>query len=218
MTSPMRKFVVTRPEQTFPVLTESEIDRVRPFGTVRSFDADTALQKIGDDGRGLAVVLNGEIEVVQYDSAMRPVSVVTYGHGQFMGELAQLAGRPALVDAFARGQLEALIVPQDRLRALMIAEAELGERLMRALILRRVFLLETGAGGPIILGASDNGDVLRLANFLQRNGHPYRILDPQTDRDARALIERFSVDVSRLPIVLAMKQFVCARSFPFAKF
>ena len=92
MTAPLRTSVVaTRPEQTFPVLTESEIDRVRPFGTVHSFDADTALQKIGDDGRGLAVVLNGEIEVVQYDSAMRPVSVVTYGHGQFMGELAQLA-------------------------------------------------------------------------------------------------------------------------------
>ena len=37
---------------------------------------------------------------------------------------------------------------------------------MRALILRRVGLLETGAGGPIIVGRADNGDVLRLEGFL----------------------------------------------------
>ena len=65
-----------------------------------------------------------------------------------MGELAQLAGRPALVDARRWRPVEALIIPPDRLRALLIAEAELGERIMRALILRRVGLLETGAGGP----------------------------------------------------------------------
>jgi thioredoxin reductase (NADPH) len=58
-----------------------------------------------------------------------------------LGELAQLAGRPALVDAHAQGPVDALVIPPDRLRALLIAEAELGERLMRALILRRV-------GGP----------------------------------------------------------------------
>src|SRR5262249_13800156 len=40
----------------------------------------------------------------------------------------------------------ALIISPDQLRALLIAEAELGERIMRALILRRVGLLETGAG------------------------------------------------------------------------
>jgi hypothetical protein len=61
-----------------------------------------------------------------------------------MGELAQLRGRPALVDTHAQGPIEALIIPPDQLRALLIAEAELGERVMRALILRRVGLLETG--------------------------------------------------------------------------
>ena len=48
----------------------------------------------------------------------------------------------------------------------LVAEAELGERIMRALILRRVGLLETGAGGPVIVGRAGNGDVLRLENFL----------------------------------------------------
>jgi thioredoxin reductase (NADPH) len=119
-----------------------------------------------------------------------------------MGELAQLAGGPALVDAHARNAVEALIIPPNQLRALLIAEAELGERIMRALILRRVGLLETGAGGPVIVGRAGNGDVLRLEGFLQRNGHPRQRLDPETDPEAKALIDRFHVDVGQLPIVL----------------
>ncbi len=119
-----------------------------------------------------------------------------------MGELAQLAGRPALVDAYAQGPVEALIIRPERLRALLVAEAELGERIMRALILRRVGLLETGAGGPVIVGRAENGDVLRLEGFLRRNGHPHQRLDPETDPEAKALIERFHVDPGQLPIVL----------------
>src|SRR5215475_6920759 len=119
-----------------------------------------------------------------------------------MGELAQLSGRPSLVDASAQGPVEALIIPPEELRALLIAEAELGEHVMRALILRRVGLLETGAGGPVIVGRPQNGDVLRLEGFLRRNGHPYQRLNPETDAEAKALIERFHVDTGQLPIVL----------------
>ncbi len=73
---------------------------------------------------------------------------------------------------------------------------------MRALILRRVGLLETGAGGPVIVGRAENGDVLRLQGFLRSNGHPHQRLDPETDPEAKALIERFHVDPGQLPIVL----------------
>ena len=73
---------------------------------------------------------------------------------------------------------------------------------MRALILRRVGLIEAGAGGPVIVGARGNGDVLRLAGFLARNGHPHQSFDPEIEPEARALVERFHVDPGELPIVL----------------
>jgi len=44
--------------------------------------------------------------------------------------------------------------------------------------------------------------VLRLVNFLRRNGHPYRNLDPANDSCARTLVERFHVTAEELPIVL----------------
>ena len=192
----------TRRHQMFPVLEPMEIERVRRFGKVRSYGAGEALAKVGEKGHGLTVILAGTVDVTQHDESGRRDPIVTHGSGAFMGELAQLAGRPALVDAYAQTAVDALIIPPEQLRALLIAEAELGERIMRALILRRVGLLERGAGGPVIVGRAENGDVLRLQSFLRRNGHPHQTLNPEIDPEAKALIERFHVDPGQLPIVL----------------
>ncbi len=186
----------------FPILAAAEIERVRHFGAVRSFAIGEALQKAGAIGYGLSIILEGQVEALQQNATGRQAPIVTIGPGAFLGELAQLADRPGLVDAYAREPAKALIIPPDRLRALLIAEAELGERIMRALILRRVGLIESGGGGPVIVGRADNGDVLRLDNFLRRNSHPHQTLDPDTDSEAKALIERFHIDPGQLPIVL----------------
>jgi thioredoxin reductase (NADPH) len=191
-----------RRDQLFPILEPAEIERVRRFGTVRSYRTGEALAKVGEVSPGLVIFLAGHVDVTRRDQSGLRAPIVSYGPGAFMGELAQLSGRPALVDASAQGPVEALIIPPEQLRALLIAEAELGERIMRALILRRVAILETGAGGPVIVGRAENGDVLRLQGFLRRNGHPYQRLDPETDADAKVLIERFHVDPGQLPIVL----------------
>jgi thioredoxin reductase (NADPH) len=202
MSLPNPSIMDTRRHQMFPGLEPVEIERVRRFGKVRSYGAGEALAKVGEKGHGLTVILAGTVDVTQHDESGRRDPIVTHGSGAFMGELAQLAGRPALVDAYAQTAVDALIIPPEQLRALLIAEAELGERIMRALILRRVGLLERGAGGPVIVGRAENGDVLRLRSFLRRNGHPHQTLNPETEPEAKALIERFHVDPGQLPIVL----------------
>src|ERR1700730_2336774 len=202
MSLPNPSIMDTRRHQMFPVREPMESERVRRFGKVRSYGAGEALAKVGEKGHGLTVILAGTVDITQHDASGRRDLIVTYGAGAFMGELAQLAGRPALVDAYAQTAVDALIIPPEQLRALLIAEAELGERVMRALILRRVGLIERGAGGPVIVGRAENGDVLRLQSFLQRNGHPHQRLNPETDPEAKALIERFHVNPGHLPIVL----------------
>ena len=197
-----QSIIDTRRHQMFPVLETTDIERVRRFGKVHAYRAGEALVQVGHVGPGLTIILTGRVDVTQHDESGRRRHIVTHGPGSFMGELAQLAGRPALVDAHAQEEVEALIIAPGELRALLIAEAELGEHVMRALILRRVGLLETGAGGPVIVGRPQNADVLRLEGFLRRNGHPYQRLDAETDAEAKALIERFHVDTGHLPIVL----------------
>jgi thioredoxin reductase (NADPH) len=191
-----------RRHQMFPTLAPAEIERLRRFGVLRSYGRGEPLVRVGEVGQGLTILLSGEVEVTQRDQSGRRTSIVTHGQGAFMGELAQLSGRPALVDAHALGPVEALVIAPERLRALLVAEAEVGERIMRALILRRMGLIEAGAGGPVVVGPSESGDVIRLQGFLSRNGHPYQTLDPHTDAEAKALIERFDLDPGQLPIVL----------------
>lgn len=202
MSSEAQPIIAKRREQMFPVLAPQEIDRLRRFGNLKAFNPGDALAEIGKISAGLAIILRGKVDVTQHDTSGHHVPIVTHGAGAFLGELAQLSGRPSLVDARAKNEVEALIIGPQKLQSLLIAEAELGERIMRALILRRVGLLETGGGGPVIVGPADNSDVLRLQNFLGRNGHPHLWLDPTTDAEARALIERFHVEEDTLPIVL----------------
>ena len=203
MTSiPLGPSLEQRRDQIFPQLEPLDIERVRRFGEARSFAAGERPMTAGQIAAGLMVVLSGTVAVTEHDQIDAPRQIITHGPGNFLGELAQLADRPALVDAVALENVEALVIAPQRLRALMIAEAELGERIMRALILRRVHILQSGVGGPIILGYGDSGDVLRLRVFLRRNSHPHQLLNPEADTPAKALLERFHVDPGELPIVL----------------
>ena len=192
--------VATRGAQMFLRFTDEEIARLARFGEPRSYKAGDMLARRGEAGPGLMLILSGRVDVTRPEGGA-DTHIVTHERGNFMGELAQLSGRPYLVDEKALTDVEAVAIPPDRLRALLIAEADLGERLMRALILRRVGLIEAGAG-PIVIGDEHDADVLRLTNFLRRNGHPYQSLDPGSDSCARTLVDRFNVTAEELPIVL----------------
>ena len=197
-----RSVLETRFDQMFPVLTQAEIQRLRRFGETRSYDPADRLVSTGEVSPGMMVVLSGEVAVTQHNLLGRDQPIVTHGPGHFMGELAQLAGRPSLVDVQATKPVEVLVIPSPRMRDVLVSEAELGERIMRALILRRVGLLESNIVGPVIVGRADNPDVLRLSGFLSRNGHPHHALDPNEDSCARTLIDRFHIEPKQLPLVL----------------
>jgi thioredoxin reductase (NADPH) len=191
-----------RRDQMFPVLGEQDIARLKRFGQAREWAVGGSIVKTGELSPGLVVVLSGKVAVNQGGAFSSGAAIVEHGPGQFLGELAQLSDRPALVDATAVRDVEGLVIPAPALRDVMVQEAELGERLMRALILRRVGLLQAGESGPILIGPTGSSDMLRLETFLTRNGHPHRSLDSATDSCARTLREKFKVSDSELPIVL----------------
>jgi thioredoxin reductase (NADPH) len=201
MSDSQRDLIAERGAQMFPRLSDDELARLSKFGKPRSFRAGEKVSGVGETGPGLMLILSGEIAVTEPEKGGVRPHIVTHERGSFTGELAQLSGRPVLVDSTALSDVDAVAIPPDRLRALLIAEADLGERIMRALILRRMGLIEAGAG-PVIIGAEGDADVLRIVNFLRRNGHPYQRLDPESDSCARTLVARFEVTAEELPIVL----------------
>jgi thioredoxin reductase (NADPH) len=191
-----------RHEQTFPALTPPEIARMRRFGEIRNYRDGERLFETGKPGPGMFVVLSGHVAITQRDGLGHVSPVIDQGPGQFLAEIGQLSGRVALVDGHAEGDVETLLIPPDKLRALLVAEADLGERIMRALILRRVNLIQGGVGGPVLIGPSNAGGVIRLQGFLTRNGFPHHLLDPVADHDAAELIARYSPSPSDWPLVV----------------
>jgi thioredoxin reductase (NADPH) len=202
MAAPLSPNLETRREQIFPTLTAAEMQRLQRFGPMHNYPAGTALLTAGGPSPGLQVIFSGTARVQPHDEHLRHREIVEHRAGSLVGELTGLSGAAALVDVIATTDVDALLISTARLRDLMIEEVELGERIMRALILRRVALLESTVVGPVIIGRDTNRDVLRLEGFLSKNGYPRRRLDPDTDSCAGTLLERFAVSKDELPIVL----------------
>jgi thioredoxin reductase (NADPH) len=192
----------SRRPQMFPVLTAAELRRIERFGRRHHYRDGEFLARNGAPSPGMSVVLSGRIAVSQHDGLGRMSPIVEMGTGEFAGELAELSGLPSPVDVRAEGDVEALIVPAEGMRSLVVAEADLGERIVRALILRRVYLIESKAAGPILIGPLTLPDMIRLQVFLTRNGQPHSILDPEIDPDAVQMIACLSPNQADYPLVV----------------
>jgi thioredoxin reductase (NADPH) len=186
----------------FPSLSPEEIDRLRRFGTVQRYATAEPLVTAGDVSAGMFVVISGAVAVSARDGLSHVRPIVELGPGGFLAEAGMLAGRPRVVDARAVRDTEVLVVPRDQLRTVLIAEAEIGERIMRALLLRRVGLIQAGAGGPVLIGPAVHPDLVRLQGFLARNAGPHRVVDPATDREAAALLEHYAAHDAELPVLV----------------
>ena len=193
----------TRTPQIFPVLDAVQIETAKRFasGPPRDFVPGEIVFNIGDRNVPAWLVLNGTIEVTRRDPEGRDVAITTHGAGQISGEISQLAGQEIIACGRA-GPAGCEAVPFDaaHLRALMIGSADIGEIVMRAFILRRVSLIESGAGS-VLLGTPSAPDLVRLEGFLRRNGYPYTTIDASAE-EGRAMIERLGVRPEELPLMI----------------
>src|ERR1700732_2595780 len=201
----MSTTIDSRNEQMFPKLAPAEIDRLRRFGEVRHYTPGEALFVTGNVAPGMYVLIKGPGRAPRRDPLGHRAPIVEQGPGEFVAEVGQLSGQPAFVDVHAIDDVEALLIPPQNLRALMIEEPELGERIMRALILRRVVLIEAGAGGPVLIGPESSPDVIRLQGFLARNAYPHQLLDPEKDEDAAKLVQQYAPNPTDLPLAVCPK-------------
>lgn len=194
-----------RDHQRFPVLDREQIKTARRFasGPETHFAPGETVYAIGASDVAAWLVIDGTMEVYRRDGLSREASIVTHHAGQFSGEVNQLAGRPSIAGSRAGAAgCTALPFDPDHLRALMVGSADVGEIIMRALILRRVSLIADGGAGTIMIGVPGSADVVRLQGFLTRSGYPNLVLDAQADDEGRALIERTGVLPDQLPLIV----------------
>jgi thioredoxin reductase (NADPH) len=186
---------------TFPTLTAEQIDRIRPLSKVRKVKAGEILFESGDSDVPFFVVLSGSLDIVQPDRQGERL-IVKHEAGSFTGEITMISGRLSLARGRVTAPGEFLEVSNHDLRTLVARDAELSEIFMRAFILRRVELINRGAGNVILLGSRHSAQTLLLREFLTRNGHPHTYVDLDTDFTYQDLLDHFHVTVEDVPIVI----------------
>lgn len=187
--------------EAFPHLTEEQINRIRPFGTVRTVKAGEILFEPGDRNMGFFVLLSGRMDILQPDIHGERL-VVTHDAGGFSGEVTLISGRSALMRGRVVEDGEFLQLSGEAVRQLVARDAELSEIFMRAFIIRRVMLINRGQGNVILLGSRHSAQTLRLREFLTRNGHPHTYVDLDTDSLAQEMLDHFQVTVDDVPVVV----------------
>jgi len=85
---------------------------------------------------------------------------------------------------------------------LIARDSELSDIFMRAFILRRLMLIQEGMGNVTILGSRYSANTLRLREFLTRNAQPHVYIDLDSDKDAQELLDRFSLTIDEIPVVI----------------
>ena len=187
--------------QAFPLLTPTQIDRVRPYGKLRTVSRGDILFDVGDEHTPMFIVLSGSMEVVQ-PTCTGERELVKHEPGGFSGEISMISGRRSLAQGRVVEAGEFLEVSQESLRSLIAKDAELSEIFMRAYILRRLMLITAGFGDVVVLGSMHCGGTLRLREFLSRNGHPYTYVDLETDSHAQEILDRFNVSLKEVPVLI----------------
>ena len=192
----------SRAGQALPKLDAAEIKRIERFGARACYRDGEMLFEAGRGTFGLFVLLSGKIRISRYDGLGNTSVITEHQPGEFAGEMSQLSNAPSLVNGHAIGAVEVLVLTTQSLRALLVAEAELGERIVRAFILRRVELMENGASGVVLIATPGHPRVHALQGWLNSNGIPNKVLDPQNNEQARALCDRYQPPPGDMPLVV----------------
>src|SRR6187200_782873 len=197
----------SRIEKIFPKLTPAQISRIATRGHVRSMEEGEVLYEQGQRATPFFVVISGELEVVR---ASVPVETLVTGYepGQFTGEVGTLSGRRSLFRVRATKPGKVIELDRQQMLSLIQTDAELGEILMRAFILRRVELIAAGVGDVVLVGSTYSASTHRIKEFLIRNGQPYSYMDLERDPDVQNLVDSFRISASEIPVLICRGQLV----------
>ena len=194
----------SRYHQVYPTLDERQLATLEGYGKRRKLKPNDILYSEGDRHTGMFAILSGTIEAYRA-SVQGPRLLGTHGPGSFTGEVATLAGRAAVATTRAVSDCEVIVIDEESLRALVIAEAELSETIMRAYILRRVAFIQGQHVGVVVIGSTSSGPTLRLRHFLSRNGQPSAYFDIVDHAEAKELLTHYDATEADIPVVITLQ-------------
>lgn len=189
-----------REKQTFPELTDEQIERIEPFGRVEDLEEGTVLFERGDRTVDFFVILKGSVQIYEHRSdGIRTITI--HGEKNFTGELDLFNNRQILVGGRMGKDGTVIRLDRESFKKLIIAEPDIGEIIIRAFILRRVGLISHKQGSVTLITEKENADSVRIERFLTRNGYPVEVLHCDED-ECRDVLQKYKIDRSKLPSVI----------------
>ena len=198
----------SRIDKIFPKLTPEQTRRIAARGgQMRKIQIGEVLVEQGDGNVPFFMVVSGELEVVRPCGSVETL-VTIHGPGEFTGEVNMLSGRRSIVRIRVTKPGEVIQLNHQNVINLLQSDAELGEIIMRAFILRRVELVASGTGDVVLIGSFNSSSTFSIKEFLMRNGHPYSYIDLEHDSDVQNLLDNFHIDTKEIPGPICQGKFV----------
>lgn len=189
-------------DHVFPSLTDSQLERMAKLGHCRAVRRGEVLVTEGQRQAPFFVVRSGELRIVRPAGGGGEAIVATLRSGQFTGELNMFSNRRALMQIRVNADGDVIELDHAHVQSLVQGDADLGDILMRAFILRRVELIAHGLGDVVVVGSEHCAATLRIRDFLTRNGHPHAFVDLDRDTGAQELLDRFAVTMAEVPVLI----------------
>ncbi|MET8564536.1 FAD-dependent oxidoreductase [Streptomyces flaveolus] len=183
-------------------LDEEQLARAAGYAKREEVAAGQVLFDTGDESGDLVLCGTAALEALRPAEGDRREEIfMTYGPGQFTGELNLLTGqrRSLTIRAARAGTVHR--VDARSFRLLMAQETDLSDLFLRAFLARRRLLRQASGQTLRVVGDAESGEGMALRTFLARQGVPYSWLreDSAEGRSALAAAGRTAAD---LPLAL----------------
>jgi thioredoxin reductase (NADPH) len=198
--TPMPGFLDPDHPTLFPRLTAAQIEELAENAETLSFSPGEIVFEQGQRDTPFFVILSGAIDVI--DRNPEGDRYFTQCHpGTFAADISMFTGEPTIAEGVAAEPSSILSVPPDALRTLVASSTELGDLLLRTMIVRREWLRGEGLGNELLIGKR-SGDTFEIRELLERNLIPFSWHDIDTEKESQALLDRLGIGIEECPVLV----------------
>ncbi len=185
----------------FPRLTAAQTEQLAEIAEERSFSPGDVIFEQAERDASFFVVLSGAVDVIDRQPDGDHYFTQCQ-EGTFIGDISMFTGEPTLARGVVAEDTKLLVLSPEALRKLVAGAAELGDLLLRTMVVRREWLKDQGLGFELLIGKRSSGDAFAIRELLQRNLVPFNWADIDNDEESKALLERLGIGTDECPVLV----------------
>ena len=185
----------------FPRLTDAQTEQMAERAETRSFSPGEILFEQGERDASFYMVISGAVDIIDRQPDGDHYFTQCQA-GTFIGDISMFTGEPTLARGVVAEDSTLLVLSPDALRSLVAGAAELGDLLLRTMVVRREWLKDQGLGFERLIGKRSSGDAFAIRELLERNLVPFSWHDIDTDAESKVLLDRLGIGAEECPVLV----------------